>query len=131
MSLLSRFNIRALLLLAGAIVVLQQLRPWLSHLVPSLAWLLGVAPNLVAGIGLPFTWVATRRASWREHWQHCLVSAVALGGYEFAQGAGLVPAHSRFDASDFFASIVGTLVAGAIGWQLRRRWAEVPIDGAG
>jgi len=53
MFLLRRFNFWALLIVAGAIVAVQQLRPWAEHLYPSLAPLLGVAPNLVASIGLP------------------------------------------------------------------------------
>ncbi len=119
MFLLKRFNFWALLIVAAAIVAVQQLRPWLAHRVPSLEPLLGVAPNLVAGVGLPFSWAASTRRTRVEHWRNCLVTAIALCGYELAQGAGFVLGHPRFDPNDAFASIAGALIAGALGWRSR------------
>ena len=64
MHLLKRFNLWALLLVAIAIVAVQQLRPRLLHLSPGLTPLLNVGPNFVAGVGLPFGWAAeTRRTT--------------------------------------------------------------------
>src|SRR5262247_1440439 len=100
MNLLKRFNIWVLLLVGGVIVAVQQSRPWLEHRFPSLEPLLGVAPNLVAGIGLPFGWAASTRRTTTEHWRNCLVTAIALGGYELAQGAGVVAGHTQFDPYD-------------------------------
>jgi hypothetical protein len=115
-----RINPGALLFLMAAIVILQELRPWLRAVAPSMGTVLGVAPNLVAGLGLPFTWIGAYRLTWSDHRSRCLVTSIALAGYEFAQGAGLVPAHRRFDPMDLVASIVGVLIASAIGWSLLR-----------
>ena len=119
MFLVRRFNFWVLLLVAGAIVAVQQLRPWAEHLYPSLVPLFGVAPNLVAGLGLPFAWAAGARRTRMEHWRNCLVTVIALSAYELAQGAGLVLGHPRFDPNDVYASIAGALIAGAVGWRRR------------
>lgn len=116
-----RFDPIALLIFGAVLVAIQQVRPFLSPLHPLVAWMLGVAPNFGAGLGLPFTWKAGARSTVRDHLLRCVQAAVGVCGYEIAQGVGVVPAHKRFDPGDFVASIAGAIVAAAIGVVLIRR----------
>lgn len=127
-----RFNPWRLLLVAGTIIVVQQARPWIGALMPRLVGILGVAPNLIAGMGLPFTWASTGPIMRREHWRRCVVTLLALGLYEVAQGAGIGAGHLHFDPDDILASIAGAAVAATVGWRLIRPPAvDVGAQGAG
>jgi hypothetical protein len=115
-----RFSPWRLLLLAGTIIAVQQARPFTSARVPGLAGILGVAPNLIAAMGLPFTWASRGAITRGEHWRRCVVTVLALGLYELAQGAGIGAGHLHFDPNDILASIVGAVIAGTLGWQMVR-----------
>jgi hypothetical protein len=115
-----RFNPWRLLLLAGTIIVVQRARPFASARIPALAGLLGVAPNLVAAMGLPFTWATRGELTRGEHWRRCVVTVLALGLYECAQGAGIGAGHLRFDPNDILASIAGAGLAATAGWRMVR-----------
>src|SRR5712675_3633870 len=115
-----RFNPWRLLLVAGTIIIVQQARPWVGARMPGLVGILGVAPNLIAAMGLPFTWASRGVVTQREHWRRCGVTVIALGLYELLQAAGIGAGHLRFDYKDLLASVAGAAIAGTLGWRLVR-----------
>jgi hypothetical protein len=127
-----RFNPWRLLLVAGTIIIVQQVRPWAGARVPGLIGILGVGPNLIAALGLPFTWASRGAVTQREHWRRCGVTLLALGLYELAQGAGIGAGHLHFDSKDILASVAGAAVAATLGWRLMRSpVVDVGKQGAG
>src|SRR5689334_4688412 len=86
-------------------------------MMPGLGGVLGVAPNLIAAIGLPFTWTSRGAVTLREHCRRCVVTLLALGLYELLQGAGVGGGHLFFDSHDILASLVGVAIAATVGWR--------------